>query len=93
MPIIPMKDLKNTTEIERRCNETDGPVYITKNGYGSLVVMSMDYYERTMGKIREASIVNKGLRDIEQGHTTDGREALDEIRRTHTDRNIHISAV
>ena len=55
--------------------------------------MSMDYYERTMGKIREASIVNKGLRDIEQGHTTDGREALDEIRRTHADRNIHISAV
>ena len=39
MKIIPMRDLKNTVEIERQCAEEQGPVYVTKNGYGRLVVM------------------------------------------------------
>ena len=44
MQIIPMRDLKNTVEVERRCAEENGPVYVTKNGYGRLVVMDIDYY-------------------------------------------------
>ena len=50
MQIIPIRDLKNTVEVERRCAEENGPVFITKNGYGRLVVMDIDYYEKT-GKI------------------------------------------
>lgn len=30
MQIIPMRDLKNTVEIERRCAEENGPVFVTK---------------------------------------------------------------
>ena len=37
MKIIPMRDLKNTVEVERSCAEENGPVYVTKNGYGRLV--------------------------------------------------------
>lgn len=33
MTIIPMRDLKDTVEIERHCAEANGPVFITKNGY------------------------------------------------------------
>ena len=44
MQIIPMRDLKNTVEVERRCAEENGPVYVTKNGYGRLVVI--DVYKR-----------------------------------------------
>ena len=71
MTIIPMRDLKNTVEIERRCAE-DGPVFVTKNGYGRLVVMDIDYYEKTMGKIYEAKLINDGLSDLENGRTVDG---------------------
>ena len=39
MTIIPMRDLKDTVEIERLCAEAGGPVFVTKNGYGKLVVM------------------------------------------------------
>ena len=42
MQIIPMRELKNTVEIERRCAEENGPVFVTKNGYGRLVVMDID---------------------------------------------------
>ena len=41
MQIIPMRDLKNTVEIEKKCQ--NDPVFVTKNGYGKLVVMSPDY--------------------------------------------------
>ena len=33
MQIVPMRELKNTVEIERRCAEENGPVFVTKNGY------------------------------------------------------------
>ena len=46
MKIIPMRDLKNTVEVERLCAEENGPVFVTKNGYGRLVVMDIDYYEK-----------------------------------------------
>lgn len=72
MTIIPMRDLKDTVEIERRCAESGGPVFVTKNGYGRLVVMDIEYYEKTMGKIYEAKLVNEGLSDLENGKTVDG---------------------
>lgn len=80
MQIIPMGDLKNTVEIERRCAEEDGPVYVTKNGYGRLVVMDIEYYERTMRKIHEASAIMKGLEDVKAGRTVDGESAVRAVR-------------
>lgn len=61
MQIIPIRDLKNTVEVERRCAEENGPVFITKNGYGRLVVMDIDYYEKTMRKMDEAKSILDGL--------------------------------
>lgn len=71
MQIIPMRDLKNTVEIERRCAEENGPVYVTKNGYGRLVVMDIEYYERTMRKMYEAQALIAGMEDVEAGRTKD----------------------
>ena len=71
MQIIPMRDLKNTVKVERRCAEENGPVYVTKNGYGCLVVMDIEYYERTMQKMYEAKAER----------TVDGEKALSDIRR------------
>src|SRR5699024_809316 len=51
MPEIrPIKDLRNTNEISRICHESNEPVYITKNGYGHLVVMSMETYKEKLAK-------------------------------------------
>ena len=80
MQIIPMRDLKNTVEVERRCSEENGPVYVTKNGYGRLVVMDIDYYERTMQKMAEAKAVLDGLADVKAGKVVDGNAAIQNIR-------------
>ena len=80
MQIIPMRDLKNTVEIERRCAEENGPVYVTKNGYGRLVVMDIEYDERTMRKIYEARAIMDGLEDVKAGRTVDGEGAVRAVR-------------
>ena len=48
MKIIPMRDLKNTVAVEAYCQGEQGPVFVTKNGYGRLVVMDIEYYEKTL---------------------------------------------
>ncbi len=83
MQIVPMRDLKNTVEIERRCAESNEPVFVTKNGYGRLVVMDIEYYERTMRKIGEASLVNAGIADYEKGNVKDGKTAMKRLRAKH----------
>lgn len=80
MQIIPMRDLKNTVEVERRCAEENGPVFVTKNGYGRLVVMDIDYYEKTMRKMDEAITTLDGLKDVKSGNTVEGDAAITNIR-------------
>ena len=80
MQIIPMRDLKNTVEVERRCAEENGPVFVTKNGYGRLVIMDIDYYEKTMRKMDEAITILDGLKDVKSGNTVEGDAAITNIR-------------
>lgn len=47
MPQIrPITDLRNTNEISDACHATKEPIFITKNGYGDLVVMSIEIMSR-----------------------------------------------
>ena len=51
MDIRPVSDLRNKfTEIERTV-ERGKPVYLTKNGYGSMVVLSLEQYSALTGDV------------------------------------------
>ena len=54
MPIIkPISSLRNhTRDIASLCHGRDEPVYLTKNGEGDLVVMSIDHYERLKARVK-----------------------------------------
>jgi PHD/YefM family antitoxin component YafN of YafNO toxin-antitoxin module len=71
--IRPIKDLRNTTEISELCHQVKEPVFITKNGYGDLVVMSMETYEKSLGKLElyeklaEAEIQVKNREELLDG--------------------------
>ena len=80
MQIIPMRDLKNTVEVERRCAEENGPVYVTKNGYGRLVVMDIEYFEKSMRKMYEAQALIAGMEDVHAGRVQDGAAVIDGLR-------------
>ena len=68
MPQIrPITDLRNTTEISELCHQSDEPIFITKNGYGDLVVMSIEAYERQMAKANILSKLAEAEQEIDKG--------------------------
>lgn len=47
MTILPSTSLRNQyNEISDKCKKTGEPIYLTKNGEGDLVVMSIDAFEK-----------------------------------------------
>ena len=80
MQIVPMRDLKDTVKIEALCSKENGPVFVTKNGYGRLVVMDIDFFERTIKKLYEATALAEGLNEAQTGNTRSGDDVLREMR-------------
>ena len=78
--IIPIRDLKNTNAISQRCHETAEPIFVTKNGYGDMVIMSMEIYESTMKQIAMYRDIEISEKQIEAGQVKDARTALKETR-------------
>lgn len=83
MPQIrPVSDLRNNfADISRLVHETSEPVFLTKNGYGDMVVMSMEAYERHQFeseiyfKLKEAELEAKTTKK-RYSH----KEVFDELR-------------
>lgn len=80
LQIIPIKELKKTSEISEMCHKADGPIYITKNGYGDMVIMSMENYEAVMRQLAIYRDIEISENQIENGQTKDARSALKEMR-------------
>lgn len=78
MPKIrPISDLRNNfTEISRIVHESKEPVFLTKNGYGDMVVMSIEQYEALM----TAKRIDSALLDAQQQAESDPvRMEFDEV--------------
>lgn len=79
--IIPIKDLKDTAKVSELCHSVNEPVFITKNGYGDMVLMSMDTYESERYSWHKYQVLAESRAQIERGEVIDGRKSLEEIRR------------
>lgn len=78
--IIPIKDLKNTSEISELCNKSEEPIYVTKNGYGDMVIMSMAVYENIMRQLNMYRELELSEQQIAEGKTKDARCSLTAMR-------------
>lgn len=85
MPAIrPSSDLRNKySEISNFCHEYDEPVYITKNGKGDLAVLSIEAYEKLVGKFELRKLLMEAEEDIRDGRVTDLDEAFKNIRESY----------
>ena len=81
--IIPIRDLKDTAAISQMCSESKEPVYITKNGYGDMVIMSMKAYEEKMWLLDVYAKLAEAENEVRGGKTVDARTALKELRAKH----------
>lgn len=67
MPTVrPMAVLRDTGKISKLCHQKSEPVFITKNGSGHLVVMSIDTYEKQMGLLDVYRKLGAAERQIEE---------------------------
>ena len=57
-------------------------MYITKNCKGDLAVMSIDTYEKLVGKFELYKLLNEGMRDVREGKVRPTDVVFDEIERT-----------
>ncbi len=78
--IIPIRDLKNTSAISQMCSESTEPIYITKNGYGDMVIMSMKAYEEKMSLLDVFEKLAEAEKELQNGKTVDVRTVLKELR-------------
>ena len=70
--IMPIKELRNTNDISDRCHAKREPIFITKNGYGDLVVMSMETYE----DLTSTAEIDSAIAEFET-QMSNGAELLD----------------
>ena len=85
MPQIrPITELRNTNEISDLCHTRKEPVFITKNGYGDLVIMSMETYDAMLETSSiDAAISQSDAELAQNGQLYNAREALSALRRQH----------
>jgi len=83
MPAIrPSADLRNHyNEISEFCNKYSEPVFITKNGKGDLAVLSIEAYERLLGKFELYSLLNEGMEAEKNNQVRPFIEAVADIRK------------
>jgi len=84
MPNIrPLTDLRNnTTDVAELAHAEREPVFITKNGYADLVVMSIDAYESSLARLEVYDKLASSQAEVESGvplQTLD--EVFDKYRR------------
>ncbi|MBR1534569.1 MAG: type II toxin-antitoxin system Phd/YefM family antitoxin [Ruminococcus sp.] len=86
MPQIrPITDLRNTNEISELCHAKKEPVFITKNGYGDLVVLSIEAYEELIDTLQADAAIRESEQELENGgELVDAREALSSLRRKYS---------
>ena len=79
--IRPVSDLRNKfSEIEETVKRGQ-PVYLTKNGYGDLVLMSMETYEDMFETARtDAAIAASEAEYKRNGRLHDVKDTFDELR-------------
>lgn len=83
MPVImPIKDLRNTSEISDMAHKIQEPIFITKNGYSDLVVMSSELYDKIARINRIDQAIYESEKEMEEGGTSiDLDEAFDQLNR------------
>ncbi|MBQ7713902.1 MAG: type II toxin-antitoxin system Phd/YefM family antitoxin [Oscillospiraceae bacterium] len=85
MPQIrPITDMRNTTEMSNLCHAKREPIFITKNGYGDMVVMSIETYDEMLDTATTDAAIAEAEQELgRDGKLYDAREELRALRGKH----------
>ena len=90
MPHIrPITVLRNTNEISELCHKLAEPIFITKNGYSDLVIMSIETYERKLALVEVYKKLAEAEAQIKEGvPLLDGDGVLNEVRSKYVGKKV-----
>lgn len=75
--IKPISDLRNKAkELSRLCHDSGEPVFITKNGEGDMVLMSLAAYEGLCARLELYRVLDEADADVAVGDRGIGVRAL-----------------
>ncbi len=80
MSIITLEDLRDTNKILNLCNESNEPIFITKNGNSDMVIMNIKTYEEKLEKFEMFEAILDGLSNLKEGKIKDGISSLKELK-------------
>lgn len=60
---------------------SEEPIYVTKNGYGDMVIMSIEMYEAAVKRLNVYRELELSERQIKSGKTKDVKQSLGELRK------------
>ena len=79
--IISSAELRNKyNEVSERCHKSGEPTFVTRNGKGDLVVMSIEAYDQMAARHKLYSLIQEGLDSVERGDVQSFDDAIAEIR-------------
>ncbi len=79
---MPIKELRNTSDISDMAHKIQEPIFITKNGYSDLVVMSSELYDKLARINRIDQAIFESERELEEGgEAIDLDVAFEELNR------------
>ena len=83
MPLImPIRDLRDTSAISELAHKKQEPIFITKNGYSDLVVMSAELYEKIAQVAKIDQIIEEAEAEMENGaKPISAREAMKRLNK------------
>ena len=83
MPVImPIKELRNKSEISDMAHKIQEPIFITKNGYSDLVVMSSELYDKFVKTNSIDQAIYESEKELEEGAVSiDLNEAFEKLNR------------
>ncbi|MFA7672795.1 MAG: type II toxin-antitoxin system Phd/YefM family antitoxin [Clostridia bacterium] len=61
--IVPIAELRDTKHVLNMCRATKEPIYVTKNGYGELVILSINAFSEITAEVENLRKVVKELKD------------------------------
>ena len=77
--IVPIRDLQDTTSITNLCHASREPIFITKNGYGDMVIMSIETFEKStfLNNLYDKLAVAEA--DVKAGRVSDVDDAISDM--------------
>ena len=79
--ILPITVLRDTNEISETCRKLDEPIFITKNGYGDMVVMSIEAYERDFVLVDVYKKLAAAENQLANGEVVEAEAAFEILRK------------